>query len=382
MYHRFGEDAYPSTSIRLGQFEEHIRILASDPYRVLPLADIVRALRAGDRLADRSVGITVDDAYRSTFTEAFPRLEAAGLPFTIFVNTDTVGRGAGALTWDELRTMEAAGVEIGAHSASHRAMATLDGGLVAEDLARMSAVFLAELGHIPRVFAYPYGEFGTELAAVIEDAGYDAAFGQHSGVAISGGDIFGLPRFALNERYGEPDRFATVVDALPLPVHSMLPRDMIIRTDLGAANPPSVGFSVDDSVGPLDRLACFASHDDGITLDGYGAASRFVWRGPSRPDARGSTARFRPPTDASAGSAYRFWSPREARPSLRRIDQPGAVEVHEAVLPHQHTQLGDIARLFSIAVQPVRQRHAVEGLAQGAQRGPQRAQVGIGPSAG
>ena len=267
MYHRFGEDAYPSTSIRLGQFEEHIRILASDPYRVLPLADIVRALRAGDRLADRSVGITVDDAYRSTFTEAFPRLEAAGLPFTIFVNTDTVGRGAGALTWDELRTMEAAGVEIGAHSASHRAMATLDGGLVAEDLARMSAVFLAELGHIPRVFAYPYGEFGTELAAVIEDAGYDAAFGQHSGVAISGGDIFGLPRFALNERYGEPDRFATVVDALPLPVHSMLPRDMIIRTDLGAANPPSVGFSVDDSVGPLDRLACFASHDDGITLD-------------------------------------------------------------------------------------------------------------------
>ena len=267
MYHRFGEDAYPSTSIRLAQFEEHIAKLTSGPYHVLALEEVAAALRDGTPLPDRTVVITVDDAYRSIYTEAFPRLQAAGLPFTVFVNTDSVGQVPGALTWDELRTMEEAGVTIGAHSASHAHMAVQDRGAMEEDLARMTAAFLAELGHVPAVFAYPYGEYSAELVAMVEDAGYVAAFGQHSGVATAGSDMFTLPRFALNERYGAPDRFATIVDALPLEVSDVLPSDMLIQTGSGTANPPAIGFTVGESAGRLDRLACFASHDDGLSLE-------------------------------------------------------------------------------------------------------------------
>ena len=90
MYHRFGEDGFPSTNIRIAQFEDHIRTLTDGPYNVLPVAEIVAALRAGRELPDRTVGITIDDAYRSVYTEAFPRLKAAGLPFTLFVATDAV----------------------------------------------------------------------------------------------------------------------------------------------------------------------------------------------------------------------------------------------------------------------------------------------------
>ena len=36
MYHRFGEDRYPSTNIRLSQFEEHLELLTNGNYTVLP----------------------------------------------------------------------------------------------------------------------------------------------------------------------------------------------------------------------------------------------------------------------------------------------------------------------------------------------------------
>ena len=80
MYHRFGEDARPSTNIKLDQFHAHIAELTSGKYPVMPLGDIVAALRAGKPLPDRAVAITIDDAYRSVYTEAWPRLRKAG-PF-------------------------------------------------------------------------------------------------------------------------------------------------------------------------------------------------------------------------------------------------------------------------------------------------------------
>ncbi|MBT5434697.1 MAG: polysaccharide deacetylase family protein [Rhodospirillaceae bacterium] len=264
MYHRFGEDAHPSTNIRIDQFEQHIEILTSGRYTVLPLEEIVLAMAEGRPLPDRTVAITIDDTYRSTLTQALPRLQAAGLPFTVFVNTDSVGQVGGVLTWDDVRTLEAAGVTIGAHGAGHAHMAFLDRGAMEEDLVRMTSTFLQELGYVPRLFAYPYGEYSAELVAMIRDAGYLAAFGQHSGVAVETADLFTLPRFALNERYGEPDRFASIVENLPLPARDILPEDMPLRGQ--ASNPPAVGFTVLEDAGSLHRLACFASNGADVEL--------------------------------------------------------------------------------------------------------------------
>jgi len=264
MYHRFGEDNLPSTNIRIDQFERHLEILGTGGYTVLPLEEIVLALRDGTPLPDRTVAITIDDTYRSIMNEALPRLRGSGFPFTVFVNTGSVGQVGGAFTWDDVRALEAAGATIGAHSAAHGHMAFWDRGAIEEDLVRMTSAFLQQLGYVPRIFAYPYGEYSAELAAMVRDAGYLAAFGQHSGVAVEGADLFALPRFALNERYGEPDRFATIVETLPLPVRDIVPDEMAIRSS--SANPPAVGFTALESAGPLHRLACFASNGADIEL--------------------------------------------------------------------------------------------------------------------
>ena len=79
-YHRFGEDAYPSTSVTIEQFEAHIEHLSTGGYTVLPVPEILAALDAGRSLPDRTIGITIDDATRSTFVEGWPRFEEAAFP--------------------------------------------------------------------------------------------------------------------------------------------------------------------------------------------------------------------------------------------------------------------------------------------------------------
>src|SRR3546814_7853295 len=88
MYHRFGEDALPSTSVRLEQFEAHLAELTSGAYHVMALPEIVARLAAGAPLPERTVAITIDDAALSVYREAWPRLKAAKLPFPLFDSTE------------------------------------------------------------------------------------------------------------------------------------------------------------------------------------------------------------------------------------------------------------------------------------------------------
>ena len=117
MYHRFGEDRYPSTNIRLAQFEEHLQLLTNGDYTVLPLPEIIETLRAGGTVPDRTVAITIDDAYLSVYEQAWPRLKELGLPFTIFVATEPVEKNRrGYMSWDMLRELQSQGVTIGSQT--------------------------------------------------------------------------------------------------------------------------------------------------------------------------------------------------------------------------------------------------------------------------
>jgi peptidoglycan/xylan/chitin deacetylase (PgdA/CDA1 family) len=257
MYHRFGEPDFPSTNIRLDQFEEHLEELGSGDYRVLPVPEILNALAAGAPLPERAVGITIDDAYLSVFTEAWPRLNAAGFPFTVFVATDSVDRGRPAfMNWAQIRELAAAGVTIGAHTASHLHMVSASLDKVESEIARSGARFRAELGGAPEIFAYPYGEMSHAVRDKVIEAGYRFALGQHSGVAHGGSDFFNLPRFALNQTYGDIRQFRLRVRALPLPVSEVTPSDPLLKE-----NPPPFGFTVDPSIANLDRLTCYTSSE-------------------------------------------------------------------------------------------------------------------------
>ncbi len=258
VYHRFGEDKHPSTNVRIEQFEAHIKELRNGGYKVLPMARIVDGVGAGRGLPDRSIGITIDDAYRSVYTEAWPRLRAAGLPFTLFVNTEPLDRRFGAyMTWDQLREMVQDGVTVGNHTVSHLHMVGKSPERIAREIARSQARLEAELGVTPTLFAYPYGEFSLAVRRHIAESGFKAAFGQHSGVMYGGSDMLYLPRFAVNESYGDLGRLRLALNALPLRVIDVTPVDRVIAA---ADNPPSFAFTLTGrAVRDQRALACYAS---------------------------------------------------------------------------------------------------------------------------
>lgn len=255
MYHRFGESNLPSTNIQLDVFDEHLQTIDDEGWIVLPLAEIVSRLKSGEALPDKALAITVDDAFTSVYTEAFPRLKERGYPFTLFIATEAIDMGRkGYASWDQIREMQSAGVEIGSQSHTHPHMHRLSNDAVREEITISNARFLEELGEKPNFFAYPYGEYTPEVRDIIEEMGFEAAFGQTSGVAHTSINTFEWPRFAFNENYGGIDRLKLAIEAKALPISDLTGSDMVLEN-----NPPFLGFTVDEGIEPLNRLICFAS---------------------------------------------------------------------------------------------------------------------------
>ncbi|WP_135081312.1 polysaccharide deacetylase family protein [Terasakiella sp. SH-1] len=265
MYHRFGEADYPSTNIKMEQFEAHIEEIKNGGYTVLPLPELVDLLNAGKPLPDKALSITIDDGYASIYEKAYPKFKEAGIPFTIFISTDPIDRGyAKHLTWKQVKEMsDDPLVYIGAHTASHLHMPASSEARIGSEMERSLARFEEKLGYRPDIFAYPYGEASLKAMSVVRGFGMRAAFGQHSGAVGSGDNQFYLPRFALNEKYGDIKRFQMVAQAKSLHVRDLGPKDMTIAK----RNPPMIGFTVDESVGSLSPLACFASHEGKVRLE-------------------------------------------------------------------------------------------------------------------
>ncbi|MGB0681457.1 MAG: polysaccharide deacetylase family protein [Magnetovibrionaceae bacterium] len=277
MYHRFGEGDHPATNIRLDQFDAHLKELERPIYTVLGLPEIAAKLAAGESLAERTVGLSADDAYRSVLTEAWPRLKARGLPFTLFVATDAVERGLGGyLTWAEIKQLADEGVTIGSQTHRHPHLPALNAEAIRAELETANTLFERHLGFRPTLLAYPYGESSRLVQEIAREMGFEAAFGQHSGAAAKAEGalgLFDLPRFPLNEAYGDMDRFRLAANAVALPITEVTPAD----PQVGEQNPPSIGFTLTHSLDLLEHLACYSSHAGRAAIERLGA-TRFEIR--------------------------------------------------------------------------------------------------------
>ena len=283
MYHRFGESRYPSTNISIEQFEAHLAHLAAGNYTVLKLDDIIVRLRAGELLPDRTVAITIDDAYLSVYTEAWPRLTEAGFPFTLFVASSPIDRElSGYMSWEQIRELQSSGVTIGSQTHTHPHMHRLSDEEVRAEISTSNGRFIEELGLRPELFAYPYGEYSQFVIDAVKGAGFRAAFGQNSGIMHSADDQFQLPRFAFNEAYGTIDRLKLAVDGLPLKVRDLTPEDMVLTT-----NPPLYGFTVSEEMSPVSQLRCFSNNHGKLDVTMLGMRAEIRAPGPlTEPRAR------------------------------------------------------------------------------------------------
>ncbi len=261
-YHRFNDSRYPSTNISIQDFSAHLDLLSQQEFSVLTLGQVVDKLQKGLSLPPRCAVITVDDAYRSFLTDGWPLLKQYGYQATLFVSTDTVG-GGGYLSWQELRLLQEAGIEIGNHSASHAYLLDRlpsESGedweiRVTSDLRRSQQAFENHLGSAPKLFAYPYGEFAPELVSLVKSEGFTAAFGQQSGVVTADLDSFRLPRFPVGGGYATLAEFRSKLFMKRLAARIVSPESTVIH----AENPPKLKFYLNQENVDNRTLRCFVS---------------------------------------------------------------------------------------------------------------------------
>ena len=252
MYHKFGVSKYPSTSVTIDQLESHISELKKQKYNIRSLDFIVDTIINDGDLPNNTIGISVDDADKSFFEVGWPLFKKNNIPVTLFVTTGTIVKdNKNYINWDQIRKLKEEGVTIGAHSHTHAHMAKIQLDEVRSEIETSNKIFLKELGEIPTLFAYPYGETTSEIIDLIKDYKFKVAFGQHSGIINETSNMYYLPRFSLNEKYGEIDRVKFAANAKGIGIYDLIPINPTIKQ-----NPPFIGFSLLDSK-KASSLDCF-----------------------------------------------------------------------------------------------------------------------------
>ena len=277
-YHIVESPQDPRMEISRDTFRQHLKYLEMTGYNVIPLRHLYEYV-VGKRasIPANSVVITIDDGWRSAYTEAFPELQKRHMPFTLFIYPQIINKTAIALSWKQVREMSDAGVDIQSHSLTHpfltrRRHAAMDdrayGAWLQRELAESRQLIERETGRKVSFLAYPYGDYDTRVANAAAAAGYDAALTCDWGPVRRGSDPLRMRRVIVDKRM-DFAAFRHYLGAAPMQLAQMTPLP---------------GQAVDPAVAPATvisaRIPNFQSFDPrtvGMALLSLGATTPFTY---------------------------------------------------------------------------------------------------------
>ena len=234
MYHRFNESKYPSTNIQMDIFKKQIEIIENSKITFLNPENLKKKINEPNE--KKMVLLTVDDGFSSFYDNAWPYLKDKKIPFILFISTETVGKN-GYMNWNQIKEIQKSNLGfIGNHSHTHEYLVDLSDQEIKNDINKSIKIFKKELGFNPIFFSYPFGEYSLNFINIIKSK-FNFAFGQHSGVIDLSKDKMQLPRFPINEKYGDLDRFKSIINLLPFYYKNITPKERYL-TD--KENPPKI----------------------------------------------------------------------------------------------------------------------------------------------
>ena len=254
MYHRFGEDKYPSTNIKNEIFIEHIKEINNQELEFISYKKFKEIIKTN--IDKNYILLTIDDAFSSFYLNAWPILKQKKIPFILFVSTREVGK-YGYMTWEQIKEVSANNfVTIGNHSHSHDYLIDWQNKKIKKDLDTSIKIFKNKLGYSPEIFSYPFGEYSSDLKKIVSDLNFEFAFGQHSGAIDITKDFLELPRFPVNEKYGELKRFKSIIQTLPFPFEELTPKNRYLKEE---DNPPEVKIKFFNNLINIKNINCYSN---------------------------------------------------------------------------------------------------------------------------
>ena len=254
MYHRFNENKYPSTNIKNEIFLKHLEEINNSKIEFITFKKFEKMIK--NNIDKNYILLTIDDAFQSFYLNAWPILKNKKIPFILFVSTREVGKH-GYMTWDQIREINKSNLgTIGNHSHSHEYLVDWEDNKIKSDLETSIKIFKKELGYSPKIFSYPFGEYSNSLKKIVSDLNFKFAFGQHSGVIDITKDFLELPRFPINEKYGELKRFKSILRTLPLPYENITPENRYLKD---SQNPPEVKIKFFENLFSVKNINCYSN---------------------------------------------------------------------------------------------------------------------------
>lgn len=209
-YHKFSKNNGDTMTVRESAFEEQMRFLRQNGYRVISMDEFFDFLNFNHQVPKKSVVITIDDGWRPTYDIAFPILKKYGYPATLFVYTDLITPNGKTLNWDLIREMSKSGIDIQCHTKTHRNLARRSAQesfreyfeALKNELTESARIIKKYLNTDIKYMAYPYGETNHLAVALLAKLGYQGAF-----TVERGSNPFFVHRYRINRSmiYGNFD---------------------------------------------------------------------------------------------------------------------------------------------------------------------------------
>lgn len=209
IYHGVARHAAPD-HVAISEFAAQMRWLTKS-YQIVSLRELGAAIRGERNLPPRAVALTFDDGYANLQSEALPLLERLGLPCTIFVVPDRVGREAEwsdnreqeltrLLDWDALAAISRAGVEIGSHTLSHADLISLPEPQARREICESRHRIEQRLGCEVTSFCYPWARLSPQTVTWVQEAGYRVGCAGGWGMLHRADSLLRLKRIGVDPR--------------------------------------------------------------------------------------------------------------------------------------------------------------------------------------
>mgnify|MGYP000961394961 CR=1 FL=1 len=149
-------------------FESQLSFLAQNGYESLTVSGLLSLQNASDR---KIACITFDDGYEGNYTCAYPALMKHGFKATFFVTTNWMDR-KNMLSWQQLREMKEAGMEIGSHGKNHTLLSDMKENDIVDEVCGSMEDIRQKLDAVPQVISCPSGSYSSLMQTIAQKAGY------------------------------------------------------------------------------------------------------------------------------------------------------------------------------------------------------------------
>jgi peptidoglycan/xylan/chitin deacetylase (PgdA/CDA1 family) len=183
VYHNFSKNSSGKTSVAEADFEAQMKYLKENGFHVISLDQLLDFIDYKEPIPEKSVVITVDDAWGSIYDIAFPVLKKYGFPATFFIYTDFIGGGK-AMSWEQIQTISEQGFDIQCQTKTHRDLTARKKNESFEEYFKAlemeidypNTLMEKKLKKKCKYLAYPYGQTNDLIIAILKKQGYRAAF--------------------------------------------------------------------------------------------------------------------------------------------------------------------------------------------------------------